>query len=393
MNDAMVYISLGVMVIICVGFGVLILNAIKPIQQQLNQSNQQVVALQQQVVNQQQTLNAIKPIQQQLNQSNQQVVALQQQVVNQQQTFQQSMTLISALSETIKTNEKSMGYFNHNINQFNKVLNDKKVRGVFGEAQLENIYASIFGVNSNMYAMQYHLPNNTIVDSVIRMPGSDALLCVDAKFPLENYNKMMEYDLKSDAYNQALKTFKQDIKIIRMPGSDALLCVDAKFPLENYNKMMEYDLKSDAYNQALKTFKQDIKIKINSIAEKYIIDGFTCDYALMFIPSVSVYDTIVEYCIDCMEYAFAHHVMLVSPINLMISVEMMSKWQRLAAQHDYADAIVDQLKDLNQEFILFKTRSAQIEKDCNKLVTDYHALMVTSQKISRRFDAILNLEE
>ena len=315
MNEYMVYIALGVMVIICVGFGVLILNAIKPIQQQLNQSNQQVVALQQQVVNQQQTL-------------------------------QQSMSLISALSETIKANEKSMGYLNHNINQFNKVLNDKKVRGVFGEAQLENIYASIFGVNSNMYAMQYHLPNNTIVDSVIRMPGSDALLCVDAKFPLENYNKMMEYDLKSDAYNQALKTFKQDIKI-----------------------------------------------KINSIAEKYIIDGFTCDYALMFIPSVSVYDTIVEYCIDCMEYAFAHHVMLVSPINLMISVEMMSKWQRLAAQHDYADAIVDQLKDLNQEFILFKTRSAQIEKDCNRLVADYHALMVTSQKISRRFDAILNLEE
>ena len=53
MNEHMVYIALGIMVIICVGFGVVILNAIKPIQQQLNQSNQQVVALQQQVVNQQ----------------------------------------------------------------------------------------------------------------------------------------------------------------------------------------------------------------------------------------------------------------------------------------------------------------------------------------------------
>lgn len=290
-------------------------------------------------------LNRFNTIQKEVSSNNGQLNALQQQLSNQATALNHALQSMVGLAESIKSNEKNMTYLNNNIQQFNKVLNDKKVRGVFGEAQLENIYVSIFGNNSSMYALQYHLPNNTIVDSVIRIPGSDRLLAVDAKFPLENYNKMVGCTMDSPEYIQALKAFKQDVKV-----------------------------------------------KINSIAEKYIIDGVTTEYALMFIPSVSVYDTIIEYCIDCVEYAFVRHVMLVSPINLMVTVEMMSKWQRMAAQHDYADAIVDQLNALNQEFILFKTRSAQIEKDCNKLVADYHALMVTSQKLSRKFDDIANMQ-
>ena len=71
-----------------------------------------------------------------------------------------------------------------------ELLGDKKSRGAFGEVQLEALVRNVMPPNA--FEMQYTLSNGTRVDCVLRLPEPTGLVCVDSKFPLENYNRMFE---------------------------------------------------------------------------------------------------------------------------------------------------------------------------------------------------------
>lgn len=93
--------------------------------------------------------------------------------------------------------------------------------------------------------------------------------------PKESFN--LQYAFKSgEKVDAAIKT------------SGGIIPVDSKFPMENFRKMQ----KDKAY---LKPFENDVKKHIDDISRKYILaDEGTLDYALMYIPSESVYYEIVN---------------------------------------------------------------------------------------------------
>lgn len=84
--------------------------------------------------------------------------------------------------------------------------------------------------------------------------------------------------------------FKSGVKVDAVLKTDAgLLCIDSKFPMENFNLMHTAETEVER-NSAKKQFIADVKKHIEDISRKYILpEEGTMDFALMYIPSEAVY--------------------------------------------------------------------------------------------------------
>jgi DNA recombination protein RmuC len=97
-----------------------------------------------------------------------------------------------------------------------------------------------------------------------------------------------------------------------------LVPVDAKFPLENFRRLLE-ETDEDRRRQVRRAFARDVKARVDEIAKRYILpDEGTFDFALMYIPAENVYYQIIVKDDDVEEdspaaYAIGRHVIPVSP--------------------------------------------------------------------------------
>jgi DNA recombination protein RmuC len=89
--------------------------------------------------------------------------------------------------------------------------------------------------------------------------------------------------------------FKSGMKVDAVLKTDAgLLCIDSKFPMENFNVMVKGETETER-NLGKRQLIQDVKKHIEDISRKYILpEEGTMDFALMYIPSEAVYYEIVN---------------------------------------------------------------------------------------------------
>ena len=258
---------------------------------------------------------------------------------------QQQYVDLVKIAASLKTSETTMRSLSDSVGSLNRVLNDKKIRGIYGETILSNVYEQVFGSNHKYYDLQVQLSNHTIVDSVVYLPEPLKLVCVDSKFPLENYNRLMNC------------------------GSDQ---------------------ERNGYNRQ---FESDVLKHVQTIASKYIIPNETADFAVMFIPAQSVYDYIVDHYDRVIELANRYHVVLASPVNLLMLVETMAVLYGKIRQFERSNEIVDQLERINEEFLRFTDRWAHIQSEWNRMQADMKAFNITIEKLKVKFEHIIETEE
>ncbi len=89
--------------------------------------------------------------------------------------------------------------------------------------------------------------------------------------------------------------FKSGVKVDAVLKTEAgLLCIDSKFPMENFNLMLKGETEAQR-NVGKKQFASDVKKHIEDISRKYILpEEGTMDFALMYIPSEAVYYEVVN---------------------------------------------------------------------------------------------------
>lgn len=116
--------------------------------------------------------------------------------------------------------------------------------------------------------------------------------------------------------------FKSGLKVDAALKTDGgLLCIDSKFPMENFRLMHKGETERER-EIARKTFTSDVKKHINDISRKYILpEEETMDFALMYIPSESVYYEIVNI-EELMEYSRKLRVYPVSPNTLYAHLQV-----------------------------------------------------------------------
>ncbi len=138
-----------------------------------------------------------------------------------------------------------------------------------------------------------------------------------------------------------------------------LVAVDAKFPLENFQRVVKAGAEEDR-NLARRGFLQDVKRHVDAIAKKYIRpDEGTFDFALMYIPAENVYyETIIK---DddlggdgaLFEYALKRRVIPVSPNSFYAYLQTVLLGLKGLRIEESARAVIDQLARVHAEFERF----------------------------------------
>ncbi len=118
-------------------------------------------------------------------------------------------------------------------------------------------------------------------------------------------------------------SFKSGVKVDAVLKTEAgLLCIDSKFPMENFNLMVKAETEAQR-TTGKRQFILDVKKHIDDISRKYILpEEGTMDFALMYIPSETVYYEVVNIQ-ELSSFARGQRVYPVSPNTLYAHLQVL----------------------------------------------------------------------
>ena len=257
-------------------------------------------------------------------------------------TFTNVLERLSKIDEA----QNKIDVLSKDIISLQGVLTDKKTRGIYGEVNLKNILSNVFGENNNkVYRMQYTFSNGTIADSVLFAPEPLGTIAIDSKFPLENYQTMVD---------------KSNTKSIR--------------------------------ESAEKLFKADMKKHIDAISSKYIIPGETSDQAILFLPAEAIFAELNAYHVDILDYAYKKRVWITSPTTLMSTLTTIQMIIKNIERDKYTAVIHNELRLLDEEFKRYKDRWDKLYRSIETVSRDVKDIHTTTDKITKRFNSINSVE-
>ncbi len=255
------------------------------------------------------------------------------------ETFVNVMQRLATIDEAQKKIETLTG----SVVTLQELLGDKRSRGAFGEVQLEALVRNILPPSA--FEFQCKLSNGMRVDCVLKLPAPTGLVCVDSKFPLENYHKMLA------------------------PGTN--------------------DVERAA---AQRQFRADVKRHVDDIAKKYIVANETSDGAVMFVPAEAVFAEIHAYHSEVVDHANAKRVWIVSPTTLMAVLNTARAVLKDVETRKQVHVIKDALSYLGQDFRRFEERMKRLADHVRQAHQDAEEVQVSSRKIVQQFYKIESVE-
>jgi len=159
----------------------------------------------------------------------------------------QSFEMVSKQLESVQQGLGEMKNLAADTKSLRNALMNVKERGSYGEVRLEKLLSDILA--PSQYVSNVEIDSNKRVEFAVKFPG---------------------------------------------PGDEPILMpIDSKFPLEDYNRLIDADDKDDI-KEARKSLAQAIRVAAKDIADKYIMPPKTTDFALMFLPTEGLYAEVVQ---------------------------------------------------------------------------------------------------
>jgi DNA recombination protein RmuC len=140
------------------------------------------------------------------------------------------------------------------VGDLKHLLTNVKTRGMFGEAQLASLLEQVFVPDQYTAQVATRPGSKNVVDFAIKFPG------------------------RADS------------------GEPLWLPIDAKFPNEDYERLLDAQQRADAVaaELAAKALEARIRLEAKSIADKYIEPPFTTDFAILFLPTEGLYAEVLR---------------------------------------------------------------------------------------------------
>ena len=254
--------------------------------------------------------------------------------------FNESFKTISTQLNQVSQGLGEMKSMATEVGGLKKVMEGVKTRGIYGEVQLGAIIEDILTKSQYEENIATKPGSSDRVEFAVKMPGKEDIvyLPIDSKFPVENYSRLIA------AYDEGSKS-----------------------NIETYRKALATDVKEQA----------------KKISTKYIDPPATTDFAIMFVPTESLYAEIIRIAGLSDEIRKKYNISIASPSTLpvmlsgllmgfrTVAIEKRSAevWQKLGAIKtqfgkfgDLLEGVQKKLQESANKIDQAKTSSRQIEK-------------------------------
>ncbi len=263
-----------------------------------------------------------------------------------------------AINERLDAVNKGLGEMqslSDGVTDLRKVLSNVKTRGIWGEVSLENLLDGI--LTKTQYVSQQNvsgIKNGEAVDFALVLPGSGE-------------------------------------KSIYLP-------IDVKFPLEDYQRLVESSEKGDivSLQSASNSIERAIKIQAKKIKEKYINPPHTTDFAIMYLPIEGLYAEVIKNPGLIEELQSKYKIIPAGPTTISALLNSLQLGFKTLAIQKSSREVFDLLMQFKKDFNKFVENIDKAQKqvdDASKTLDDATKRTTIIMKRLNKVDAIAMPEE
>jgi DNA recombination protein RmuC len=229
------------------------------------------------------------------------------------------------------------------VGDLKHLLTNVKTRGMFGEAQLAGLLEQVFAPEQYAVQVPTRPGSRHVVDFAIRLPGK-----------VEG-------------------------------GSPVWLPIDAKFPNEDYERLLEAQRVADpvAAEAAARALEQRVRLEAKSIAEKYLEPPHTTDFALLFLPTEGLYAEVLRRpgLVEALQRE--HRVTLAGPTTLLAMLNALQMGFRTLALEKRSSEVWQVLGAVKTEFGKFGDVLAKVKAQTQSVLNSIDSAEVRSRAMGR----------
>lgn len=165
----------------------------------------------------------------------------------------ESFKFVGERLEAVQAGLGEMRTLANGVGDLKKVLSNVKIRGTWGEIQLGNLLAQMLAPEQYLSNVPTRPQSGERVEFAIRLPGSEG-------------------------------------------GEEVLLPIDSKFPIEDYQRLVEASERGDtsAIEECARELEQRIRLCAQDISGKYLNPPHTTDFGVLFLPTEGLYAEVVR---------------------------------------------------------------------------------------------------
>jgi DNA recombination protein RmuC len=260
------------------------------------------------------------------------------------------------VADRLEQVHKGLGEMNtlaQGVGDLKHLLTNVKTRGMFGEAQLASLLEQVMA--PDQYAAQHAtIPGSkNRVDFAIRLPGRSE------------------------------------------DGQPVWLPIDAKFPNEDYERLLDAQSRADAIQAELcsKALEARVRLEAKSITEKYIEPPHTTDFAIMFLPTEGLYAEVLRRpgLIESLQRDF--RVTLAGPTTLMAMLNSLQMGFRTLALEKRSSEVWQVLGAVKTEFGKFGDVLAKVKEQTQTVLNTLDKAQTRSNVMHRALRQVEALPE
>ena len=196
------------------------------------------------------------------------------------------------------------------VGDLKHLLTNVKTRGIFGEAQLASLLEQVFTVDQYGAQIATKPGSKNVVDFAIKLPGRS------------------------------------------IDGVPLWLPIDAKFPNEDYERLLDAQANADVFGAevAAKALETRIRLEAKSIADKYIEPPYTTDFAILFLPTEGLYAEVLRRPGLMEALQREHRITLAGPTTLLAMLSSLQMGFRTLALEKRSSEVWQVLGAVKTEF-------------------------------------------
>jgi len=239
------------------------------------------------------------------------------------------------------------------VGSLNRVLTNVKTRGSFGETQLGALLEEVFTPDQYARNVETVPGTNARVDFALRLPGR------------------------------------------RDDGLPLWLPIDAKFPREDYERLLDAQERADpiAAEIAARAIELRLRAEARSISDKYIAAPHTTDFGILFVPTEGLYAEALRRpgLVEALQRD--HKIMLAGPTTLLATLNSLQMGFRTLALEKRSAEVWEVLGAVKTEFASFGAVLAKTKKKLNEAANTIDEAEVRTRAMTRKLKSVEALSD